>query len=136
MRDDAGAVVADRRARVEREAALVQRADDGAVGGDPVGERTAGVRAGMVEREPARRRAEQRDPATGERDRGFSSAVAAYGSFLIPQALKEAIERTGGPEPAFVGFIAYYVVCIAVTAAAFLRPDARAQRIAVAAAEA
>ena len=67
---------------------------------------------------------------------GFSSAVAAYGSFLIPQALKEAIERTGGPEPAFVGFIAYYVLCIAVTAAAFLRPDARAQRLAVAAAEA
>ncbi len=60
---------------------------------------------------------------------GFSSAVAAYGSFLIPQAFKEAIERTGGPEPAFYGFLGYYVVCIAITALVYLRPystDARA----------
>jgi NNP family nitrate/nitrite transporter-like MFS transporter len=56
---------------------------------------------------------------------GFASAVAAYGSFLIPQAFKEAIERSGGPEPAFYGFLAYYVVCIAVTALVYYSGDAR-----------
>ncbi|HWT95929.1 MAG TPA: MFS transporter [Solirubrobacteraceae bacterium] len=53
---------------------------------------------------------------------GFSSAVAAYGSFLIPQAFKESIGATGGPELALYGFLAYYVICLGITVVAYLRP--------------
>jgi NNP family nitrate/nitrite transporter-like MFS transporter len=53
---------------------------------------------------------------------GISSAVAAYGSFVIPQAFKESIESTGGPELALYGFLAYYVVCLGITVAVYLRP--------------
>ena len=54
---------------------------------------------------------------------GISSAVAAYGSFVIPQAFKESIESTGGPEVALYGFLGYYVVCLGVTFVAYLRPS-------------
>jgi MFS transporter, NNP family, nitrate/nitrite transporter len=57
---------------------------------------------------------------------GFSSAVAAYGSFVIPQAFKESIGATGGPELALYGFLAYYVLCIGVTVVAYLRPRVEA----------
>jgi len=46
---------------------------------------------------------------------GFSSALAAYGAFFIPRAFGISIKSTGSPSAAFVGFIAVYVVCIAVT---------------------
>lgn len=54
---------------------------------------------------------------------GISSAVAAYGSFVIPQAFKESIEGTGGPEMALYGFLGYYVVCLGITFFAYLRPQ-------------
>ncbi|MDP9436578.1 MAG: MFS transporter [Actinomycetota bacterium] len=57
---------------------------------------------------------------------GISSAVAAYGSFVIPQAFKESIEGSGGPEVALYAFLAYYVVCLAITAVAYLRPQVEA----------
>ena len=57
---------------------------------------------------------------------GISSAVAAYGSFVIPQAFKESIEGTGGPEVALYGFLAYYVVCLSITVVAYLRPRVEA----------
>jgi NNP family nitrate/nitrite transporter-like MFS transporter len=53
---------------------------------------------------------------------GISSAVAAYGSFVIPQAFKESIESTGGPELALYGFLGYYVICLSLTVVAYLRP--------------
>jgi len=46
---------------------------------------------------------------------GFSSAVAAYGAFFIPRAFGISIKSTGSPSAAFVGFIAVYGVCIAIT---------------------
>jgi len=59
---------------------------------------------------------------------GFSSAVAAYGGFLIPQAFKESIGSTGEPNLALYGFLAYYVICMGVTWAFFLR-GARAEKV-------
>jgi NNP family nitrate/nitrite transporter-like MFS transporter len=59
---------------------------------------------------------------------GFTSAVAAYGGFLIPQAFKESIGSTGEPNLALYGFLVYYVVCMTVTWAFFLR-GARAEKV-------
>jgi len=46
---------------------------------------------------------------------GFSSAVAAYGAFFIPRAFGISMNATGSPAAAFVGFIAVYLSCIAIT---------------------
>jgi MFS transporter, NNP family, nitrate/nitrite transporter len=46
---------------------------------------------------------------------GFSSAVAAYGAFFIPRAFGIAMKSTGSPAAAFVGFIAVYATCVAIT---------------------
>lgn len=46
---------------------------------------------------------------------GFSAAMAAYGGFFIPKSYGSAIALTGGPEAALYLFIAFYVICIAVT---------------------
>jgi NNP family nitrate/nitrite transporter-like MFS transporter len=46
---------------------------------------------------------------------GFSSAVAAYGAFFIPRAFGVSMKATGSPAGAFVGFIAVYLTCIAIT---------------------
>jgi NNP family nitrate/nitrite transporter-like MFS transporter len=46
---------------------------------------------------------------------GFTSAVAAYGAFIIPKSYGFSIAQTGGPQGALYGFIAFYVVCVALT---------------------
>lgn len=46
---------------------------------------------------------------------GFAGAMAAYGGFFIPKSYGSSISLTGGPEAALYVFIAYYLVCIAVT---------------------
>ena len=46
---------------------------------------------------------------------GFSSAVAAYGAFFIPRAFGISMKATGSPAAAFLGFIAVYVSCLALT---------------------
>ncbi|WP_034763535.1 NarK family nitrate/nitrite MFS transporter [Chrysiogenes arsenatis] len=46
---------------------------------------------------------------------GFSSAMAAYGGFFIPKSYGTSISMTGGPEAALLGFIVFYVTCIAMT---------------------
>ena len=55
---------------------------------------------------------------------GFSSAIAAYGSFVIPQAYNASISATGGVAAALAGFIVFYVTCIGVTWYGFLRRPA------------
>jgi NNP family nitrate/nitrite transporter-like MFS transporter len=52
---------------------------------------------------------------------GFTSAVAAYGAFFIPEAYGTSISLTGGPEMALWGFMAFYVVCVVVTWAFYTR---------------
>jgi len=63
------------------------------------------------------------DPATKQRQSekesaaiiGFTSAIAAYGAFLIPKAYGTSIDATGGPEAALWLFMAFYLSCAAVT---------------------
>ena len=44
---------------------------------------------------------------------GWTSAVAAYGAFLVPTLFGMQIQA-GTPEKALYGFAAYYVSCLAV----------------------
>ncbi|WP_157413617.1 MFS transporter [Agromyces allii] len=53
---------------------------------------------------------------------GLISAIGAYGGFLIPQALNLSFQSTGGYGAAFAGFIAAYVVLLALTWAVYVRP--------------
>lgn len=46
---------------------------------------------------------------------GFISAIAAYGGFFIPKAYGTSFELTGGVSAALMGFIVFYVSCIAIT---------------------
>jgi NNP family nitrate/nitrite transporter-like MFS transporter len=46
---------------------------------------------------------------------GFTAAMAAYGGFFIPKSYGSSIALTGGPEAALYIFIAFYLICIAVT---------------------
>ncbi len=46
---------------------------------------------------------------------GFTGAIAAYGGFFIPKSYGSSIAQTGGPEVALYSFIAFYVICIAIT---------------------
>lgn len=46
---------------------------------------------------------------------GFTAAFAAYGGFFIPKSYGTSITMTGGPEAALYVFVAFYVLCIAVT---------------------
>ncbi len=59
---------------------------------------------------------EQAGPALG-----WTSAVAAYGAFIIPQVFGEQI-RLGTPQLALYGFAAFYVVCLALNWWYYLGP--------------
>jgi len=54
---------------------------------------------------------------------GWTSAVAAYGAFIIPQVFGEQIRATT-PEYALIGFAIFYTVCIAINWWFYLRPGA------------
>ncbi len=54
---------------------------------------------------------------------GWTSAVAAYGAFIIPQVFGEQIRATT-PEYALIGFAIFYAVCIAINWWFYLRPGA------------
>ena len=54
---------------------------------------------------------------------GWTSAVAAYGAFIIPQVFGEQIRATT-PEIALYGFAVFYAVCIALNWWFYLRPGA------------
>jgi NNP family nitrate/nitrite transporter-like MFS transporter len=53
---------------------------------------------------------------------GLISAIGAYGGFLIPQALNLSFQTTGDYAGAFTGFVAGYVVLLALTWAVYVRP--------------
>jgi NNP family nitrate/nitrite transporter-like MFS transporter len=55
---------------------------------------------------------------------GFSSALGAYGAFLIPAGFGTSIAGTGGPELALYAFIAYYLSCLVLTWWYYARPGA------------
>ncbi len=54
---------------------------------------------------------------------GWTSAVAAYGAFIIPKVIGEQIEK-GTPEYALYGFAAFYLVCVVLNWWFYLRPGA------------
>ena len=54
---------------------------------------------------------------------GWTSAVAAYGAFIIPKVFGEQITATT-PEYALYGFAAFYTVCIVINWWFYLRPGA------------
>ncbi len=45
---------------------------------------------------------------------GFSSAIGAYGGFLIPKAFGDSMRMTGGPQTALYAFLAFYLSCLVV----------------------
>ena len=54
---------------------------------------------------------------------GWTSAVAAYGAFIIPKVFGEQINATT-PEHALYGFALFYAVCLALNWWFYLRPNA------------
>ena len=54
---------------------------------------------------------------------GWTSAVAAYGAFIIPKVFGEQL-KVGTPEYALYGFAVFYAVCIAINWWFYLRPNA------------
>ncbi len=54
---------------------------------------------------------------------GWTSAVAAYGAFIIPKVIGEQI-KAGTPEYALYGLAAFYTVCIVINWWFYLRPGA------------
>jgi len=55
---------------------------------------------------------------------GWTSAVAAYGAFIIPKVLGEQIKLTT-PEIALYGFATFYAFCVVLNWAVYLRPGAK-----------
>jgi MFS transporter, NNP family, nitrate/nitrite transporter len=72
--------------------------------------------------EGARRNAEREASAV----LGFTSAIGAYGGFVIPLSYGYSIEQTGSPEVALWGFIGFYISCIAITWWYYFRRNADA----------
>ncbi|PIE15066.1 MAG: antiporter [Rhodobacterales bacterium] len=54
---------------------------------------------------------------------GWTSAVAAYGAFIIPKVFGEQI-KAATPEYALYGFAIFYAVCIAINWWFYMRPNA------------
>ncbi len=55
---------------------------------------------------------------------GWTSAVAAYGAFIIPIVFKGAIESTGAPDRGLYIFVAYYAISLVVLWFFYLRKSA------------
>jgi NNP family nitrate/nitrite transporter-like MFS transporter len=67
----------------------------------------------------------------------FCSAIAAYGSFFIPQGYSLSLTRTGGYTAALLAFLAFYLTCLAATWWFYLRaasPSPLAEEVAAPAA--
>lgn len=54
---------------------------------------------------------------------GWTSAVAAYGAFIIPQVFGEQI-KAATPEYALYGFAIFYVICLVLNWWFYMRPNA------------
>jgi NNP family nitrate/nitrite transporter-like MFS transporter len=54
---------------------------------------------------------------------GWTSAVAAYGAFIIPKVFGEQIKATT-PEYALYGFAIFYTVCLIINWWFYMRPNA------------
>ena len=54
---------------------------------------------------------------------GIAGAVGALGGVLVNVAFRESFLRTGSGEGAYLSFLAFYLVCLGVTWAVYLRPS-------------
>jgi NNP family nitrate/nitrite transporter-like MFS transporter len=54
---------------------------------------------------------------------GWTSAIAAYGSFIAPVVIGDQI-KAGTPEMAMYGFAAFYAVCLVINWWFYLRKNA------------
>lgn len=45
---------------------------------------------------------------------GWTGAIAAYGSFVVPMLFGKSIASLGSPNAAFLGFAAFYALCLAL----------------------
>ena len=55
---------------------------------------------------------------------GWTSAVAAYGAFVIPIVFKGAIESTGAPDRGLYIFVAFYAISMGILWFYYLRKNA------------
>ena len=53
---------------------------------------------------------------------GFTSAIAAFGAFFIPKSFGFSIEATGAATGALIGFLIFYVSCLAIAWFVYARP--------------
>jgi NNP family nitrate/nitrite transporter-like MFS transporter len=56
---------------------------------------------------------------------GIAGAIGAFGGVLVNVAFRESFLNTKTGDAAYIGFIAFYVACVVVTWAVYLRPSAR-----------
>jgi MFS transporter, NNP family, nitrate/nitrite transporter len=56
---------------------------------------------------------------------GIAGAVGAFGGVLVNLAFRQSFLTTGTGDSAYLVFIAFYVVCVAVTWTVYLRPQAQ-----------
>jgi NNP family nitrate/nitrite transporter-like MFS transporter len=56
---------------------------------------------------------------------GIAGAIGAFGGVLVNLAFRQSFMTTGTGDSAYLVFIAFYVVCVAVTWVVYLRPQAR-----------
>jgi len=52
---------------------------------------------------------------------GFIGAIGACGGYFIPRGFGASIAATGGPNIALGAYLAYYVICLALTWQVYLR---------------
>src|SRR3954470_7424293 len=60
---------------------------------------------------------------------GIAGAVGAFGGVLVNLAFRQSFLTTGTGDSAYLVFIAFYVVCVAVTWTVYLRPGAPLGRV-------
>ena len=53
---------------------------------------------------------------------GFTSAIAAYGAFFIPKSFGLSLAAPAAPAAALIGFLVFYVSCLAITWFVYARP--------------
>jgi NNP family nitrate/nitrite transporter-like MFS transporter len=56
---------------------------------------------------------------------GIAGAVGAFGGVLVNLAFRQSFLSTKNGNAAYIGFLAFYVLCVIVTWAVYLRPSAR-----------
>ena len=60
---------------------------------------------------------------------GIAGAIGAFGGVLVNLAFRQSFLTTGSGESAYLAFIAFYVVCVVVTWAVYLRPKTALGRV-------